>query len=246
MIGIIGGSGLEDPKLLKESKEITIKTPYGTHSPIKMGKIDGIEVAIMSRHGYKHEYTPSTVPYKANIFAFKEIKAKAIIATSACGSLKEEIVPSSFSFPNQFIDRTTKRDNSFSAIGNVIHESMAQPFDKKLCEILMKKSEVLGFDYSADTTIITIEGPRFSSKAESELFRSWGADLINMTTVPEVCLAKEMKIPYQVINLVTDYDCWRDETSAVTFKEVLKIVKENAERVKKLIIKSLKEVDKGF
>jgi 5'-methylthioadenosine phosphorylase len=244
MIGIIGGSGLEDPKLLANAKEVTIKTPFGVHAPIKTGEINGTRVAILSRHGYDHEYMPSTIPYQANIFALTELGVKAIIATSACGSLREEIAPGTLSFPNQFIDRTTKREQSFSSEGNVLHESMAEPFSKELRDILVKKTEELGFDFSADTTLITVEGPRFSTKAESELFRSWNCDLINMTTVPEVCLAKEKKIAYQVVNLVTDYDCWREGETAVTFELVLARVKTNAEKVKKLIIEVLSEVEK--
>jgi len=246
MIAIIGGSGLEDPKLLHNAEEVSIETPHGEHSPIKKGEINGVSVTILSRHGYKHEFMPTTVPYKANIFALKKLGAKAIVATSACGSLKEEIAPGTLSFPSQFIDRTTKRDCSFSEKGKVIHESMAEPFDKGLREILIEKAKKLGFENSVDTTIVTIEGPRFSTRAESELFRSWKCDLINMTTVPEVCLAKEMKIPYQVINLVTDYDCWREEKQAVTFEEVMKVMKENAEKVKKLIIEALPEIEKKF
>ncbi len=246
MIGIIGGSGLEDPKILKESKEVTISTPYGVHSPIKVGTINGVEVALLSRHGYKHEYSPTTVPYKANIFALKELKCSAIIATSACGSLKEDLMPATLSFPSQFIDRTTKRDSSFTTQGNVIHESMGEPFSKELREVLVNKCHELNLNFSAETTIVTIEGPRFSTKAESELFRNWNCDLINMTTVPEVCLAKETKIPYQVINLITDYDCWRDGAEAVTFEEVMKTMKDNAEKVKKLIIEVLPEVNKKF
>ena len=246
MIAIIGGSGLEDPKLLHNAEEVVVKTPYGEHSTIKKGEINGISVLILSRHGYNHEYMPSTVPYKANIFALAELGTKVIVATSACGSLKEEIDPKTISFPTQFIDRTTKRDQSFSEKGKVIHESMASPFDQKLRKILIKKTEELGFEYSSDTTVVTIEGPRFSSKAESELFRRWNCDLINMTTVPEVCLAKELKIPYQVINLVTDYDCWREDEKAVTFEMIMEIMKENAIKVKKLIIEALPEIEKGF
>ncbi len=246
MIGIIGGSGLEDPQMLHNAEEVIIETKYGKHSPIKKGEINGVKVAILSRHGYKHEYPPTTLPYKANIFTLKELGCKAIIATSACGSLREEIVPGSISFPSQFIDRTTKRDTSFTEKGKVIHESMADPFDKKLRRILENKNKEIGFEYSAETTLITIEGPRFSTRAESKLFQSWKCDLINMTTVPEVCLAKEMKIPYQVINLVTDYDCFLENEEAVTFEKVMEIMKKNAEKVKELIINSLQEIEKEF
>jgi 5'-methylthioadenosine phosphorylase len=246
MIAIIGGSGLEDPSLLKDSKEIVIQTPFGAHSPIKKGIINGIELIIMSRHGYKHELSPSMINYRANIFVLKELNVKTIIATSACGSLKEELAPETISFPNQFIDMTKKRETSFTEKGKIIHEGMGEPFNKKLREILTKKATILGYEHSAETTLITIEGPRFSSKAESELFRKWDADLINMTTVPEVCLAKELKIPYQVINLITDYDCWKEGEEEVTFEIVMERMKKNAEKVKKLIIESLKEINEEF
>ena len=246
MIGIIGGSGLEDPQILTDSKEVTIDTPYGKHTPIKVGKIDSINVAILSRHGYFHEYSPSSVPYKANIHALFKLGCKAIIATSACGSLKEEIAPGTISFPDQFIDMTSRREQSFTEHGKVIHESMAEPFDKDLRKILANTCEKLNLDYSCDTTIITIEGSRFSTKAESNMFRIWGGDLINMTTVPEVCLAKEMHLPYQVINLVTDYDCWREGSEAVTFEQVFKIMRLNSEKVKKLLIEALPEIDNKF
>ncbi|MFA6065197.1 MAG: S-methyl-5'-thioadenosine phosphorylase [archaeon] len=246
MIGIIGGSGLEDPQILQDAKEVTVETPYGKHTPIKVGKIGSVNVAILSRHGYFHEYSPSSIPYKANIHALFKLGCKAIVATSACGSLKEEIAPGTLSFPDQFIDMTTKREQSFTEHGKVIHESMAEPFDKHLRTILEKTCEKIGYEYSCETTIITIEGSRFSTKAESNMFRMWGGDLINMTTVPEVCLAKEMHIPYQVINLVTDYDCWREGTEAVTFEQVLKIMKTNAEKVKKLLIEALPEIKQKF
>ena len=189
---------------------------------------------------------PSTVPYKANLFALKELGTKAVVATSACGSLREEIAPGTLSFPTQFIDRTTKRDQSFSEKEKVIHESMAEPFSRELREILIKKTQELNLEYSSDTTVITIEGPRFSTRAESELFRSWNADLINMTTIPEACLAKELKIPYQVINLVTDYDCWRKNEEAVTFEMILETMKNNSKKVKKLIIETLPEIQEKF
>ncbi|MFA5357643.1 MAG: S-methyl-5'-thioadenosine phosphorylase [archaeon] len=246
MIGIIGGSGLEDPKLLHNAKEVKIKTPFGKHSPIKKGKINKVEVAILSRHGYKHEYSPTTVPYKANIWALKKLGCRAIIATSACGSLKEEIKPGTFSLPSQFLDRTHNREQSYSEHGKVLHISMAEPFETEIKKILLKKCKTLGYNCSSETTVVTIEGPRFSTKAESNFYRLLQCDLINMTTVPEVCLAKEIEIPYQVINLVTDYDCWRDGTKAVSFEEVLKVMKKNAEKVKKLIVEALPEINKIY
>ncbi|MCX6800775.1 MAG: S-methyl-5'-thioadenosine phosphorylase [Candidatus Diapherotrites archaeon] len=246
MIGIIGGSGLEDPKLLHNVRGVKIKTPFGKHTPIKKGKINGIEVAVLSRHGYKHEHSPTAVPYKANMWALKKLGCKAIIATSACGSLKEEIKPNTFSLPSQFLDRTHHRDQSYTEHGKVLHISMAEPFSAELRKILLKKCKELGYACTAETTVVTIEGPRFSTKAESKFYRLLECDLINMTTVPEVCLAKEIEIPYQVINLVTDYDCWREGTAPVSFEKVMKVMRENAEKVKKLIVETLPEIDEEF
>jgi 5'-methylthioadenosine phosphorylase len=246
MIAIIGGSGLEDPNFLQNSEQIVIDTSYGVHSPIKKGEINGVKVLLMSRHGYNHEYSPTDVPYKANIYALKEAGAGIIIAASACGSLRENIQPGTLSFPTQFIDRTTKRDQSYSKSGNVIHESMADPFNIPLQTILINAAEKLNYKYSSKTTVVTIEGPRFSTRAESELFRNWGCDLINMTTVPEVCLAKEQKIPYQVINLVTDYDSWHESKEAVTFEMVIEIMKGNAEKLKELLNEAIVNVEKEF
>lgn len=246
MIGIIGGSGLEDPKLLHNANEVKIKTPFGKHSPIKKGEIKGVEVAILSRHGYKHEHSPTVVPYKANMWALKKLGCKAIIATSTCGSLKEEIKPCTFSLPSQFLDRTHHRDQSYSEHGKVLHISMAEPFEEKIRKILLKKCEELKYECTSETTVVTIEGPRFSTKAESNFYRLLQCDLINMTTVPEVCLAKELEIPYQLINLVTDYDCWRENTKPVSFEEVLEVMRKNAEKVKKLIVEALPEIEKEF
>lgn len=246
MIGIIGGSGLEDPKILEGGQEVVMNTPYGRHSPIMKGKINGVSVALVSRHGYKHGFSPTDVPYKANIFTLQKLGCRAIIATSACGSLREDIAPGTFSFPSQIIDKTTKRDSSFSEIGGVLHESMAEPFSKDLCNVLIRTSKKLDLHFSTDTTLICIEGPRFSTRAESELFRSWGCDLINMTTVPEAFLAKEIKLPYQVVTLVTDYDCWHEVKEVATFDQVMKVMNENVEKIKKLLLEVLPAVDKKF
>ncbi len=219
---------------------------YEMHSPIRVGKLNGIEVALVSRHGLRYEFSPSKVPYRSNIYALKNLGCKAIIATSACGSLKDEVGIGTFSFPSQFIDRTTKREESFSATGKVLHELMNEPFSKELRVILENKCRELNFPFTTQTTIITIEGPRFSSRAESKLYKSWGADLINMTTVPEVCLAKEVKIPYQVINLVTNYDCWHESKSPASYEEIVKVMQENSAKVKQLIFSSLPVIEETF
>jgi len=242
-IGIIGGSGLDDPKILKEAKEVEVETPYGKpSSKLTTGKIEGIDVAILARHGKKHTIYPTAVNFQANIHALKDQSCTHIIATTACGSLREEIKPGDLVFVDQFIDRTTKRKQTFYEKDKVCHIPMAEPFCPKLRKLLHDTSNDLGLSSHKKGTVITIEGPRFSTKAESNLFRQWKADVINMSTVPEVVLAREAGICYAVIAMSTDYDCFLEDRAEVTIKEVLKVVKQNADNVKKLIIGIIHEI----
>lgn len=243
-IGIIGGSGLDDPNLLSNYEEKNVETKYGLpSSKITCGKISGVEVCILARHGKNHDIPPANINYRANIAVLKLLGCDYIIATSAVGSLKEEIKPGDLVFPNQFIDFTKKRVNSFyEDNGNVVHSEMAEPFDKELREKLIQTTEKLGFDYHKDKTIVVIEGPRFSSKAESFMYKQLGADIIGMTSVPEASLAKEAEIPYQTIAMSTDYDCWRENTEPVTFEMVMKTMSENAEKVKRVLIKAIEKI----
>ena len=191
-VGIIGGSGLEDPKFLKDQREVEYETPYGKpSSPLMVGKISGVEVVILSRHGKGHTIMPTNVPYQANIYALKEAGCTHILATTACGSLREEIKPGELVFIDQFIDRTTKRRSTFYEKDLVCHIPMAEPFCPNLRRLLYEQARKLGFRCHERGTVVTIEGPRFSSRAESLMFRQWGGDVINMTTVPEVVLARE-------------------------------------------------------
>src|SRR3989338_3593451 len=204
-IGIIWGSGLEDPKLLKDAKEIDVKTPYGRpSSPLTTGKIIGIEVVILSRHGRKHEIMPTNVPNQANIHALKEQGCTHILVSSAAGSLKDEIKPGDFVFVDQFIDKTTKRKSTFYENGHVAHIPMAKPFCHELRKLLIESAKELGMPYHKKGTVITIEGPRFSTKAESNLFRQWNADVINMSTGPEGVWAREAGSGYAIIARSTD------------------------------------------
>ena len=243
-IGIIGGSGLDDPKLLRNYEEKKVETKYGDpSSKISCGTISGAEVYILARHGINHNIPPAAVNYRANITALKELGCNYIIATSAVGSLKEEIIPGALVFPDQFIDFTKSRKLSFyDSIGEVRHTEMAEPFSKYLRERLMDTTKELGFDYHDGATITVIEGPRFSTKAESHMFRKLGADIIGMTTVPECSLAKEAGIPYASIAMSTDYDCWRENTEPVTFEMVMQTMKENAEKVKKVLVKGIENI----
>jgi len=235
-IGIIGGSGLDDPQILEGGRKVEVSTKYGSpSSALTLGRIGGIEVVILARHGQDHSIPPSQVNFLANICALKEQGCTHILATTAVGSLREEIKPGNLVFPDQFIDLTRHRQSTFFS-EEVRHTSMAEPFDKELRHLLCKTCDELGFDYNRDRTVIAIEGPRFSSQAESRMFRTWGADIINMSTCPEVILANELGVPYQAIAMSTDYDCWKDDEEAVSFELVLQRMAENAAKVKRLLI----------
>ena len=243
-IGIIGGSGLEDPKILKDAKDIPANTKFGNPSSyLTVGKINDADVVILSRHGKKHSVMPGNVNYRANIMALKEQGCTHIIATTACGSLREEIKPGHFVFCDQFIDRTTKRASTFYDSDRVCHIPMAEPFCPKLRGILAETAKEMKMDYHKKGTVVTIEGPRFSTKAESHMFRNWGADVINMSTVPEAVLAREAGICYAIVAMSTDYDCWHSTEEGVNIEMVLKTMHQNAENVKKLILAAIPKIN---
>ncbi len=236
-IGIIGGSGLDDPNIIRDPKLIEMDTPYGKPSDkLVCGTIGGMEVAVLARHSKQHSISPTRVPYRANIWALKEAGCTKILATTACGSLREEMAPGDIVFLDQFIDWTRLRVLTYFE-EEVVHTAMAEPFDADLRKQCILAARELGIRHHEKGTMITIEGPRFSTKAESNMFRMMGAQLINMSTVPEVSLANELKIPYQSIAMVTDYDCWKSGEEAVTFEMVMQRMAENSEKVKKLLIR---------
>ncbi len=242
-IGIIGGSGLEDPKILKDVKEIDVNTKFGKpSSPLTIGKIEGVDVVILSRHGKKHSIMPTNVPNRANIQSLKEQGCTHIIVSSAAGSLGEDIKPGDFVIVDQFIDRTTKRKSTFYEKDHVCHIPMAEPFCSYLRKLLFESAKELGFRAHEKGTVITIEGPRFSTKAESHLWRQWKADVVNMSTVPECVLAREAGICYAAVVMSTDYDCWKRSEEAVDIKMVLKIFKQNADNVVKLFLKTIPKI----
>ncbi len=241
-IGIIGGSGLNDPRWLKEYKDVSIITKYGKpSSDLACGFINGIEVAILSRHGRNHTIPPSQVNYRANISALAEHGCTHILATTACGSLREHIKPGDFIIVDQFIDFTRRRITTFheSFTGgseNAIHVSMADPFDKKLREILINAGRSLNYPLHEKGTVVTIEGPRFSTRAESNMFRIIGADVINMTLASDTILAGEAKLPIAAVAMSTDYDCWKTDIAPVTAAEVFKTFAKNVDNVQKLLL----------
>ena len=245
-IGIIGGSGLENPEILRSPEEKNILTPYGRiSSPLLFGKINNTEIVILSRHGKEHTIPPSAVNNRANIWALKEAGCTHIITTTACGSLREEIRRGDLVIPDQFIDFTRHRAVSFYESfepGKMGHTSMEDPFNSAIRALLITAARDLGFVIHETGTVITIEGPRFSTRAESKMFRMWGADIINMSIAPEVILANELAIPYATVAMCTDYDTWKDDEEPVTWEEVLDVFSKNVGNVLLLLQKVIEEI----
>jgi 5'-methylthioadenosine phosphorylase len=239
-IGIIGGSGLYKINELENARDVVMETIYGTpSSPLKVGKIHGIDVVFLSRHGLEHTITPTHVNNRANIQALKEIGCTHILATTACGSLKREIGRGHLVILDQFIDFTKHRNNTFFDSFKPHehgHTAMATPFNREMRNKLIETAKELGIVHHEKGTMITIEGPRFSTKAESKMFALWGADVINMSTAPEAALANEAKIPYAAVAMATDYDCLFDDVPPVTHEDVLKVFSENVGKVIKLYL----------
>ena len=239
-IGVIGGTGLYDPNLLKNAQEVTVETPYGKPSDsITVGELSGKNVAFLPRHGKKHTIRPTDINVRANIFALKKLGVKRILAPSTVGSLREEYHPGEIVFCDQFIDRTTRREQSFYTIAEakVCHISVAEPMCPELRQNLISTAKNMGIEMHETGTYVCIEGPRFSSKAESKMYRQWGADVVGMTLVPECVLAREAEICYASISTVTDYDVWKDHPVCVD--DILKIMKSNIENVKRIIAETV-------
>ncbi|MBH09589.1 MAG: S-methyl-5'-thioadenosine phosphorylase [Candidatus Marinimicrobia bacterium] len=235
-IGIIGGSGMEDPAFISDYSSKSSITPYGSpSSDLIIGNISDSPAVILSRHGLGHTINPTNINYRANIYALKQEGCTHILAVTACGSLRKRIEPGHFVFPDQFIDFTSKRMNTFFDGSDVKHISMSDPFSFKMRSSLVASCIELGFAYHDSGTLVTIEGPRFSTKAESKMFRSWGCDVINMSTVPEVILARELQLEYQAIAMSTDYDCWHESEEDVTMEMIYAVMSENVGKVKKLL-----------
>jgi len=242
-IGIIGGTGFGNPGLLENAAMQKVHTPYGPPSGLATtGSLDGTDIAVIARHGENHNIYPSAVNFRANIWAMKHLGVTHIFAVTAVGSLREEIKPGDLVFPDQFIDRTTRRSSTFYEGPEVCHIPMADPFCGRLRGILADSAGRLGLNSHSSGTVITIEGPRFSTRAESKMFRLWGADIINMSTVPEVVLAREAGICYAAIAMSTDYDCWHESKEPVSWELIQKTMRHNAENVKQLLHAAIREV----
>ena len=241
-IGIIGGSGLENPEILEDFKTKEVETPFGKpSSPITYGKLGSIDVFIISRHGLKHEITPTEINNKANVFALKNEGCKFIIATTAVNSLTEKAKRGDFVILDQFIDFTQQRKLTFfdKFEFGPMHVKMDNPFSEELRKKLAESCEALKFSHHKKGTVITVEGPRFSTKAESNLFKQWGADLVNMTTSPETILANEAEIPYASIATVTDYAPWEGAEESLEWLETKNMMKDNADKVKKVLLNTI-------
>jgi 5'-methylthioadenosine phosphorylase len=245
-IGIIGGSGLDNPKILRDAKDVNVNTSYGApSSPLKTGTINDVEVVIIARHGRQHTITPSKVNYRANVQALKDIGCDYILATTAVGSLKEEIGRGDFVILDQFIDFTNKRKNTFYEEfepNKPAHQPMATPFSEDLRKVFINSCKKLNLKYHPKGTVVTIEGPRFSTKAESHMFRTWNCDVINMSIATEVALANEAGIPYAAVAMSTDYDCWKSDEEPVSWEAVLKIFTKNVTKVTDLLIETIGEL----
>jgi len=245
-VGIIGGTGLEYPNYLGKVKKIIAETPFGKpSSPLYTGTVNGVEVFHLARHGDDHSIPSTRVNYRANVYAMKEMGCSGILATSSCGSLQEEICPGEFIVLDQFIDLTKSPHNSvFEKYkpGEVRYIPMAEPFSEELRDFLVEGAIISGFTVHTKGTVISIEGPRFSTRAESNLYRSWKADVINMTTAPEVIAANELSIPYASIAICTEYDSWRTDTVSPAPSEVMQIITGNKDRLIEVLNQALKKL----
>jgi len=237
-IGIIGGSGLYQLEGLQQAEDVEIlDTPFGRPSDrFHTGTLAGVEVVFLSRHGRGHHISPSEINYRANIFEMKRLGVNAIISVSACGSLKEELKPMDFVVPDQFIDRTNRgREASFFTGGIVGHVAMADPVSPELVDILIASVQEAGATVHKGGTYINMEGPQFSTKAESDLFRSWGVDIIGMTNMIEAKLAREAEIAYATLAAVTDYDCWHPDHESVTVEMIIQNLNTNVGKAKEIL-----------
>lgn len=242
-IGIIGGSGIYDPGILENVEEVKVYTPFGqTSALISVGYHKSRKVAFIPRHGVRHQIPPHRIPFRANIWALKELGVKRIISPSAVGSLREDYKPSEFVLVDQFIDRTKSRGDTFYDGGQVCHVSTADPFCPELRQIFIKTAKEAKIPFHEAGTYICIDGPRFSTRAESKLFRSWGVDVIGMTLFPEVALAREAEICYASIAMITDYDVWAEKP--VSTSEILATMSKNVENFKKLIAEAIPRIPK--
>lgn len=235
-VALIGGKGLENIKNLSDAKKVKIETPYGnTSSDLTTGKLDGVDIVHLARHGNENKIPSCFVNFRANFYALKQLGCTHIFTTSSCGSLHEEICPGELIVIDQFIDFTKHRSNTIYTADNSISTSMANPFNTDLKDDLTEAAIMLKHTLHTRGTVITIDGPRFSTRAESYLFKTWGADIINMSTATEVIIATELKMPIAAISLCTGFDSWRTDIKTPTADEVNEVVEKNSDKLLELV-----------
>jgi len=243
VIGVIGGSGLYQMPQLAGVREMGIKTPFGkTSDPLIRGRLGGVDLIFLPRHGKGHRWLPTEINFRANIFALKKLGVERIISVSAVGSLREEIAPGHLVVPDQFIDRTTQRPSTFFGRGVVAHVSLANPFCSDLSKVLVTAARQEGAEVHSGGTYVCMEGPQFSTRAESHLYRAWGAHVVGMTNLQEAKLAREAEICFGTLALATDYDCWNDQAGDVEIEHVLTVLKQNVALAQRTIARASAEL----
>ena len=246
-VGIIGGSGLYNLKELDKVNNIQIDTPFGKpSSDFLTGEVHDIPVVFIPRHGIGHVLLPTEIPFRANIWGLKKLGVTHLISVGAVGSLKEEIIPGHIVFPDQFIDLTRHRTSTFFGNGIVAHVQFGEPVCNKLSEKLFQSAQTVGASIHPRGTYICMEGPAFSSRAESLLYRSWGADVIGMTNAQEAKLAREAEMSFASIALATDYDCWHVSESEVNVDDIIKVMHENVETARRIIVETMRNLTPDF
>jgi 5'-methylthioadenosine phosphorylase len=240
VLGIIGGSGVYDIAGLEDAHWRDVETPWGEASDdLLFGHLSGVDLVFLPRHGRGHVHSPTTINYRANIDALKRVGCTDIISVSACGSLREDLPPGHFVLADQFIDRTHSREKTFFGDGFVAHVSLAHPVCPRLVAVLSEAAREESIPCRAGGTYLAMEGPQFSTLAESKLYRSWGCDVIGMTAMPEAKLAREAELPYAIVAMVTDYDCWHPDHDHVTVDQVIRVLFKNADKARALLKRAI-------
>lgn len=237
MLGVVGGSGLYEIDALRDRRSVKVDTPWGEPSDeVVLGRIEGLQVAFLPRHGRGHRLAPGEINARANVDALKRVGCTDVLSISSVGSLREDLAPGSFVVVGQYIDRTVARPSSFFGSGLVAHVSMADPTCSRLSALAAQAARKVGLEVAEAVTYLAMEGPQFSTRAESRLYRSWGCDVVGMTAMPEARLLREAELPYANVGMVTDYDCWRETSAHVQVSDVLEVMRRNAEQARRLVV----------
>lgn len=245
VLGVVGGSGIYDLPGLEDAQWVAVDSPWGKPSDsVRIGTIDGLKVVFLPRHGRGHVYAPSDINYRANVDVLKRCGVTDLVSVSACGSLKEELAPGTFVLVDQFIDRTFAREKSFFGSGCVAHVSMAYPVSPKLVDLVELAARTEDLSYRRGGTYLAMEGPQFSSLAESHLYRGWGCDVIGMTNMPEAKLAREAEICYATVAMITDYDSWHPDHGEVDIQSIIKVLHDNASNAQRLVSRIARDLPK--